>query len=72
MIGVLELVDQDVPIPTALPGEDRRVVPQQAQRQADLVPEVDPVGGTHQPLIHDVRGSELRLLRSLLFQGVVI
>ena len=46
------------------------MLPQQAQRQADLVPEVDPVGGTHQPLICDVCGGELRLLRSLLLQAL--
>ena len=45
VVRVLELVHQDVPIPTTLLVEDRGVVPQEAEREADLVAEVEPIAG---------------------------
>ena len=72
VVGVLELVDQDVPIPSALRGEDGWMLSQQAERQADLIPEVDPIPRAHQPLIRRVRRRQLHLLRGfLLHRGVV-
>ena len=48
VVRVLELVDQDVPIALPLRLEDRRVLPQQPEREPDLVAEVDPIGAPHQ------------------------
>ena len=72
VVRVLELVDQDVPIPRALLVEDGRMLAQEAQREAHLVPEVDPVGRPHQLLVGGVRRRELGLGCGALGQRLVV
>ena len=71
VVRVLELVDQDVPIPPPFLVEHRRVLPEQAQRQRHLVPEVEPIVGPHQPLVGLVRRRQLSVVRSAFGQGDV-
>ena len=68
VVRVLELVHQDVPIPTTLLVEDRRVIPQEPEREADLVAEVEPIAGSHQPLVGGVGRRQLGLVGGALGQ----
>ena len=73
VVGVLELVDQDVPIaPHARRSSTARMLAQQAQGQAHLVAEIDPVLRAHQPLVGRVQRRQLRLPRRLLGQRRIV
>ncbi len=68
-VGVLELVDQDVAEPAGdrLPGRGGR--PDEAQRQRDLVAEVDAAVGRQEPLVGGIGAGELGLASRLLGHG---
>ena len=68
VVRVLELVHQDVPIPTTLLVEHRGVIPQEAEREADLVAEVEPIAGSHQLLVGGVGRRQLGLVGGTLGQ----
>ena len=71
MVGVLELVDADVPIPPTDALEHGGVVPQETQGEAHLVAEVDAVRRPHEPLVGVVRRGQLGLVGRALGQGRV-
>ena len=66
VVRVLELVHQDVPIPTPLLVEDRRVIPQEPEREADLVAEVEAIAAAHEALVGGVRRRQLGLVGGTL------
>ncbi len=66
VIRVLELVHQDVPEPSPLHLQDRRMLAQQAQGERDLVAEVEPIRRAHEPLIGGVGRRQLALQSGLL------
>ncbi len=68
VVRVLELVHQDVPIPTPLLVEDRRVIPQEPEREADLVAEVEPIAAAHEALVGGVGRRQLGLVGGTLGQ----
>ena len=47
------------------------MLPQQAEREADLVAEVEPIGAAHEALVGGVRGRQLGLVGGTLGQGRV-
>jgi len=59
VVRVLELVHQDVPIAAALLGEHGGMRPQEAEGQAHLVTEVEPIAAAHEALVGRVRARQL-------------
>ena len=69
-VGVLELVDEDVPEPPGDLGPGRRRLAHEPQGERDLVAEVDAAVGRHQPLIGGVGARQLVLPPRLLGRRV--
>ena len=59
VVRVLELVDQDVPEPPLVVGEDVRSLPEEAQREEDLIAEVDEALAHHQVPVRGVGARQL-------------
>ena len=59
VVRVLELVDQDVPEPPLVVGEDVRPLPEEAEREEDLVAEVDEALAHHQVPVRGVGARQL-------------
>jgi hypothetical protein len=72
VVRVLELVHQDVPIPTTFLLEDRGMVPQESEREAHLVAEIESIAGSHQAFVGGVGGRQLGLVGGTLGQGRVL
>ncbi len=62
VVGVLELVHQDVPVPALVAPQDVRARPEETQRLHDLVAEVDLPEPGHQRLVLRVGPRELEVL----------
>ena len=71
VVGVLELVDQDVAVSRSLLLEHGGVIAQEPQREGHLVAEVEPVSRAHEPLVGVVRRRQLGMPGGLLAQRLV-